>query len=401
MEHNTTQHNTTQHKHKHKRKKLVGVITGIMAVAAVSIYSCKKEVLATDSGKSANSYNLEVAETPSNSTQRNIGGSSSCLNFLTFDDYEKAINNPTAQQQLTLSSIIQSFTTYTSYTQAHPNDTLFGDSDFTDLLNSDGVIQIAGYYFKVDPALQKVFVLPITDAAYYSDLIAQYPQSGKVTMFNTDDEVIAMIKDGAMFNTVQAEVDITDSTTTAIIQQRGFFKRLFVSIVKPVAQWVQTNIIQPIANVPNVISRTFAWNCGEQGYNKWRHADELYDHAAPYKASAFHRAWGIYFHLFGVIDGTKNNQGYAFGFIGGMGNSSHPDKGYVYYKPKCVSTITQYEKVDVGSTKYNLKTAVPYMQYNAYRGTKPLNKFYFGFYVVITYSGNYPVSPLVLIKGNM
>jgi hypothetical protein len=355
-----------------------------MAVAAVSIYSCKKETVTKPEGGST--LGIELAQTPSN--LRNINGSNTCLNFLTFDDYEKAIS---PDQQTTLSSILQSFTTYTSYSKSHPNDTLYGDKDFTDLLNSDGVVQIQGYYFKVDPEIQKVFVLPVTDAAYFNDLISDAPSSGKVTMFSTNDEVIAMIKDGAMFNTELAEVDITDSTTTTTFLRKVSLRKLFVKVVKTVDKWVNNNILNPI-------SKTFAWNCGEVSAKK-KSPRAQYGFNGNF-ADAYYKPLGIYFHLFGVIENTKKSYGYIFGFVGGIGNTSHADSGYVYYKPKCVSSSTQYSKISTGSNKIGTD-GIPYVQYDSYKGTKPLNKIYFAFNVLYTDSGNYPVSRLIIIKQNM
>lgn len=233
-----------------------------MAVAAITIYSCKKD--GTTQLHNSDNFNVSVAKISSNG-EKSLGNNS-CLAFATIADYKIVMSQPTPQVQTAFSNLLKSFSTFTSYTQTYPNDTLFDDPYLTNLLNADGVIQIGTNYFKVDPILQKVFVLPVAQSAYYYDLISASPQSGKVIMFSTNDNVLDLLQAGALQNLVLQKIDIT-TTIPALGEEKSFisFIRHLQVLVATVVDEVAHDVGLTCADNPaqaNVVSGTKSYGDG-------------------------------------------------------------------------------------------------------------------------------------------
>lgn len=65
------------------------------------------------------------------------------------------------------------------------------------LLNSDGLIVIGDYYFKVNLNSEKVFVLPIKDEDQLQDLRQENINSEDILVFSTDDDVLPLLSEGS------------------------------------------------------------------------------------------------------------------------------------------------------------------------------------------------------------
>jgi hypothetical protein len=130
------------------------------------------------------------------------------LAFPTIADYQVAVDNPTSAAEKSLLTTINAFSNFTSWNEKFVKDTLIKNTLFSTILNGDGVVQIGANIFRVDKTYAKVFVLPVADIAYYNDLIATYPQSGKVYMFSTNDNVLEQIAAGALNQAVVSIVDL-------------------------------------------------------------------------------------------------------------------------------------------------------------------------------------------------
>lgn len=354
------------------KKKIIASIT-LLAIAGgliSTLPSCKKE-----GATPQNSFNLSVVETPSN--DRGIG-STTCLAFKTIADYETAVTQPTATTQTALTNLINSFPTFTSYTTTYPNDTLFGDTDFTNLLNGAGVIQIGDYFFKVDPVLHKVFVLPISESAYYYDLVTKNPQTGKVAMFSTEEDVLALIKDGIMGNLVVREIEMQEDGT--ISSMRGWVRRFVVSVSRT------------FTDATNSISATIGTNCGEP-YAGSGSAAALYPGSLTGGGYAWarYRKFGVYFHLYAFLEYSPQSN-ITLNFIGGM-----PYEGYIYYKLKCKNTIASYTLRTSGTYDSFNKSR----KYHSYQGSKALTKYYFAYRVQWDYNKAMGLSNLIKISSNM
>jgi hypothetical protein len=377
-------------------------MTGLMALIAITTYSCKKEGnLQVQNGSCPG---LSVSEIPSNEKALGLDFKN-VLGFATIADYKTAITNPTDAQQTALYNSIASFTTFTSYTTLYPNSLLFKNEDLTDLLNPDGVILIGDNYFKVDPTVDKVFVLPKADIAYYYDLISPNPVSGKVVMFSTYEDVIELIEAGALLHTQVATVSVPEvMTATGQKGLRSFFVKLVSPVVNVIKQAYVT-VVETVSgvskNVTNTISQVIGTDCSETGIGS-QFVSKPFDVQST--ASAQYTKWGIYFHLFATVSpvSSSSNQ-YNFAFVGGIGSTVAPvrrDSGYVAYHVKCNQTIGT-EVFTKGHYKWNSFSNV--FVYHSYKGTHPLNKVYFKFSILDNNKVNswVPKCPLVGFRTNM
>jgi hypothetical protein len=91
-----------------------------------------------------------------------------------------------------------------------------------------------------------------------------------------------------------------------------------------------------------------------------------------------------------------------FSFYSGMESSTNTAAtgriGYVYYKQKCISTITEYATLhDKGKYELLQRKRI----YHGYRGSKALNKYYFGASIIQAGTGYTPVKGVALIRSNM
>ena len=346
-----------------------------MALIAITTYSCKKEVPTPPSYN----FNLSVVETPDNARAT---GSATCLAFKTITDYENAVTQPTTTTQTALASLIASFPTFISYTTLHPNDTLFKLPNLTNLLNADGVIQMGPYYFKLDPVLRKVFVLPTTQSLYYADLISPYPQSGKVIMFSFDDDVIALINAGVMNNLKLVTIDV--STDGSLSNLRGFFSHL----------WVQVS--STVTDATNSISSFIGTDCGEINSAAKTSNAESYPGQLQGATNAYacYKKSGVYFSLYAYLPGPTAASGLTLNFTGGI----PANQGCVEYKVRCQSAINNYQTTSSGTYSATDHSRT----FQSYQGSRNLSQLYLGFF--ITYSNLkvlYAPSKMMIIRSNI
>jgi hypothetical protein len=368
-----TQNKTKQNKT--KSKKFIGLMTGLMAFIAITTYSCKKE----GSAPSPYNFNLSAVETPD---KNRATGSAICLAFQTITDYEKAVTQPTTASQTALNSLIASFPTFISYSSLHPNDTLFRAPNLTKLLNADGVIQMGAYYFKLDPKLKKVFVLPTTQSLYYADLISQFPQSGKVIMFSFDDDVIALINAGVMNNLKLVSIDV--ATDGSMSNLRGFWGKLVV--------WVSNTV----TDATNSVSVFLGTDCGEINSAAKTSNAESYPGQFVGATNAYccYKKLGVYFSLYAYLPGPTPSSGITLNFTGGIPNN----RGCVYYKVKCKENINNVETTDAGTyDAFNHSRT-----YQSYQGSRNLSQYYLGFFITyVDYSKVlYLPSKMMIVRSN-
>lgn len=75
---------------------------------------------------------------------------------------------------------------------------LIETNDFiTTLINSDGLIQIGEYIFKIDLQTEKCFVLESRYNTEISDLVNGNTQNEKIMTFSTNDDVLYLLADGS------------------------------------------------------------------------------------------------------------------------------------------------------------------------------------------------------------
>jgi len=407
--------------HIHQRKKLFGLMTAIIATIVITIYSCKKEGITQP--ESGNEFNVSVVDTKGLISSRSTTATSTgnpLLKFATIADYENMVNNPNEQVHQNFEKTVLSLKNFKSYSQVYPNDTSFRDQELTNMLNPDEIIQIGNYYIKVVPWMETVFVLPITDSAYYYDLLTDYPQTGLVTMFSTSDDVLELIKAGMIedtTSTVLVELEVQEPSNPAL---RGFsFKHFFARVAKDVAivghaighaTVVTIHALGIAAKVTghalvNAFHATvnFLGLCGAPRAPAGQTiTDTIYGYTPSAPGTnftvnlSFSRS-GIHYNLVAVMNDVPNiaNATFSFYFEKSIDNIDHQQNGYIYYEPRCQSA-TSNPSIQAGNFSVDANGGST-QTYTAYRGTRNLAKYYFFCNVVINYkaSGNVntPVMP--------
>jgi hypothetical protein len=214
------------------------------------------------------------------------------------------------------------------------NDTLIGRGLFSTILNGDGVVQIGTNIFRVDKTYAKVFVLPLADIAYYNDLIATYPQSGKVYMFSIGDNVLEQIAAGALNQTVVSTVDL--------LPVSGAKGKYSIRI-----------------RIPPIFKTPFCDEAGMGGYDTYTLNLKL-DNAGliTMQGKLHYNRYGIYFSLFAEVQATQN--GFAELTI---------DLDPVYYHVRCGNTVGPYISYGNGGGD-----TFGYKKYQSYQASTNLNQ---------------------------
>jgi hypothetical protein len=75
-------------------------------------------------------------------------------------------------------------------------DTLVESDGFGAVLNTDDIVQIGTWIFKIDMTTQRAYILHQNDLSYYNHLVAKNLSSGKVLLFNTNSDVLDLLEDG-------------------------------------------------------------------------------------------------------------------------------------------------------------------------------------------------------------
>jgi hypothetical protein len=265
-----------------KKRKMKKTFLSVVLLGAITVgtfYSCKKE--ASQPQASMNSLNV--------STKKNV------LVFKNISDYENVVNNPSEEKRMEFLKEVKSFKDFTSLSETPTNtnksflgmDTLITDEYFKEILNNDLIVQIEEYLYRVNPILEKVFVLPAT--GNYEDLVNENLQNLQMRVFSFNDDVLEAIK------------NIGGDTTS---------QRLFCNESGVAGQQNKTVVV------------------GGTGYNL------ILDY----------NKYGIYFSLSARYYYPLPSCG--FDFTGG----SSTNKGAVYYHVKCGQTVGEYQTTSYGGT---------------------------------------------------
>ena len=221
----------------------------------------------------------EVA-TPQPTNEFNVSVRNNRLAFETIEDYERVVNNPTEELKAAFLKIVDKFGDFTSFTEAYDErplsrvQSLIDDEYFAAILNSDLVVQIGENIFRVNPAAERVYVLPVINEDQYDDLVSENIENTNIQVFSTDDNVLEMIQ--------------------------------------------------------NVERRR--WFCRESGIATRASLQFLSDNSRRVATAAF-KTFGIYFSLFAEINDQRTSEIiYDFEFTGGIG------AGKVNYRIRCGST---------------------------------------------------------------
>ena len=250
----------------------------ITLIATSLFISCKKEKQVTNqpteiskSNSSENSFAKEF----------NLTLSENRLVFKTVDDYKKAIDNPTEEVAKKFKFAVNNFTNFKSYLsfknskKIKNTDDLFNDPYFEAILNSDKVVQIGNFIYRINPLSQKVFVLPSKNSSEYNDLVNENTNNSNIKVYSTGDNVLELVEN-------------------------------------------------------NTVAKSTALFCGEGGIGGYADGvDFSYNNQNRRAAVDFNR-YGIYFSLFARIWPSTGSSEFTFDFNGTL--------GYIHYHVRCGST---------------------------------------------------------------
>lgn len=117
------------------------------------------------------------------------------LAFKTIEDYRRAVDNPTEELSGTVKAVIRKFAGFQSYliSRRRATEHVFNDEYFESMLNSDQVVQIGEFLFRINPKAKKVFVLPASKINEYKDLVAENLSNKNITVYSTDEDVLDLV----------------------------------------------------------------------------------------------------------------------------------------------------------------------------------------------------------------
>lgn len=166
-------------------------------VAVLTLFSCKKESISTG---------LEPLKPGSGTTKSaesyGISTDGRMLIFNTLDDYARVVENPdeSTMADFTREAQALSFTSYAEQLDNLPEEQRtneLGSDYFTSFVNTDYIVQIGNYVYKLAPKQSKVLVLDAADIAYYDDLKNMNTTNKKIRVFSMADDVVELAESGA------------------------------------------------------------------------------------------------------------------------------------------------------------------------------------------------------------
>jgi hypothetical protein len=208
------------------------------------------------------------------------------LAFASVADYKRAVDEPSDRTKAGFARTVAALKGFTSLAEkqksaspraAGPDSAMIRDEYFAAILNADHVVQIGDYIFRIDPAVERVYVLPVEHEKEYSDLIAGNSRNTNLKVLSTNDDVLEKLQVAAQGT-------------------RGLF-------------------------------------CSQSGIGSRHHNVPF----GAFTAYADFNKYGIYYSLNAAVD-PYGSSGfpYVFDFTGGI----TANKGYVYYHVRCGSTAS-------------------------------------------------------------
>ena len=115
------------------------------------------------------------------------------------DAYEALISSDEVNKKAYLNSVEgMPFTTHNELLKIEKSSIdLIGNEFLSSILNKDLIVQIGDYLYKINPELNKVFVLPAINVDEYNDLVNENMSNPNVRQFSTDDNVLELAVSGA------------------------------------------------------------------------------------------------------------------------------------------------------------------------------------------------------------
>ena len=165
--------------------------TLFLALVGIGITSCKKEVIKNP---------INQKEIPS--LDFNMTSDGKMLIFKTTGDYKTVLTDPSEEIKSKFLKELKNmnFTSYAeilSMSKSSENEDLLGDDDLAEILNSDWIVQIGDYLYRVNKPTESVYVLSASHTNQYNDLVNENLTNKNIRKFSTEDDVIELAESGA------------------------------------------------------------------------------------------------------------------------------------------------------------------------------------------------------------
>lgn len=173
-------------------------LIAITLIASSFLYSCKKDKQTTNQ---PNEISINSSSENTFAKEFNLTLSENRLVFKSIEDYKKAVDNPTEEIARKFKQALNNFTNFKSYLATKnekivksTNDDGFNDTYFEAILNSDKIVQIGDYLYKINPLSQSVYVLSAKYISDYKDLVNENTNNSNIKIYSTGDNVLELVE---------------------------------------------------------------------------------------------------------------------------------------------------------------------------------------------------------------
>lgn len=224
--------------------------TLFLALVGIGIVGCKKEI------------NLKPTnQVESSNSDFNISSDGRMLIFNSTTDYGLVMSNNSKEvkskfQKELLKMQFTSYAESISTGKTLGNNNLIGDDDLAQILNSDWIVQIGNYLYRVNKPTESVFVLPSSHVSQYQDLVNENLTNKNIRKFSTEDDVIELAESGAegqkelfcseggvgsRFDSSEHGSSLTTTTGVTSTLRHSKYGIYFTIVMESYSQWPLSN----------------------------------------------------------------------------------------------------------------------------------------------------------------
>jgi hypothetical protein len=174
------------------------IFTGILlVVTGLTIVGCKKDTPSPKSTQTIAQHEKALTFDPT----FHVASDGRMLIFQTLIDYQKAVTDPSQEQIDAFTALIgkMPYTSYYEKLQGTPEELrvdIIGDDFFSQIINADFIVQIGDYLYKVNKGTGLVAVLPASQIANYSDLVTENKTNKYLRFFSVEEDVLESAEAG-------------------------------------------------------------------------------------------------------------------------------------------------------------------------------------------------------------
>lgn len=287
------------------------IIYGALFLTAVGIgfVACKKD-------------SLPINSTLNFDSKYHVASDNRMLIFETTGDYEKIVNNTTDEEQAKFVDAIQklNFERYAEKQGNTKSSSMECDAFLAQIINSDGVVQIGKYVYKVDLSNGVVAVINSTHLSEYTDLVALNTANKNIRHFTTNDDVIELAESGAISTTKSCGGIDGDEYVTSVVDF-GTFSGSSIRCQGSVKHFVGGVYFRTTARFVPLTAGVISTSLEVQGPQAWAkkrpcHSDDVITSPSGVKVSGTtEQLWQFYqgsrnlngLYLFARVKCTYNN----------------------------------------------------------------------------------------------